>query len=522
MKATKAQSAKSKKIGAVIYTRVSTREQVENLSLDSQERLCRRFCEEQGFRLLGVFCDEGKSARTTNRPQLQAMLDYCKKNSASIDAVVQYRLDRIMRNNNDFFYLKGYLESLGIRLVYATQPNIDGSPEGELMEGMISSTSQYESRIIGRRARDGMKEARRRGKMTNAPPIGYKWIRISDEAGEIIPDPDRAAMVTEAFRLFAEAVLSPAEITRHINRMGFKSPRSNQQFRQQSLFRMLRNRRYAGYVLIDETEGWVKGIHTPLVDDATFDRVQRRLDADSAIQVPRVLDNPEFPLRGLVRCPLCNRHLTASFSTGRHGGRYGYYHCGGKTCGGLNIRREKLEGAFLDLLDSIAPAPALAAQLKTKLLDVHRQRQSNVRSELRKVHQEISALENKLNRLHEAFIFERSIGKDVYESMKPGIQSRLDDLRLLREDLSEENIEFEHLLDFAFSVLSNTRRMWEKASTEQRIALQRAIFPEGLTYTSGEGFGTPVTSSGFSILELLNRPEETMAVPRGIEPRFDG
>ena len=515
-------TTESRKNGTVIYTRVSTREQVENLSLDSQERLCRRYCEEQGFRLLKVFCDEGKSARTTNRPQLQAMLDYCAKHSASIDAVVQYRLDRIMRNNGDFFYLKGYLASLGIRLVYATQPNIDGSPEGELMEGMISSTSQYESRIIGRRARDGMREARRHGKMTNAPPIGYKWQRISDEAGEIIPDPDRAAMVTEAFRLFAEGVLSPAEITRHINRMGFTSPRSGQPFRQQSLFRMLRNRRYAGYVLIDEAEGWVKGIHTPLVDEATFDRVQRRLDAEGAVQAPRVLENPEFPLRGLVRCPLCNRHLTASFSTGRHGGRYGYYHCGGKACGGLNIRREKLEGAFLDLLDSIVPAPALLSELKPRLLDVHRLRQSNVRSELRKVHQEIDALDKKLNRLHEAFIFERSIGKDVYESMKPELQRRLDDLRLLREDLSEENIEFEHLLDFAFSILSNTRRMWEKARPEQRIALQRAIFPEGLVYTEEGGYGTPVTSNGFNILGLLNNPVETVAVPRGIEPRFDG
>ena len=510
------------KNGAVIYTRVSTREQVENLSLDSQERLCRRYCEEQGFRLLEVFCDEGKSARTANRPQLQAMLEYCRNHSDSIDAVVQYRLDRIMRNNSDFFYLKGYLESLGIRLIYATQPNIDGSPEGELMEGMISSTSQYESRIIGRRARDGMREARRRGKMTNAPPIGYKWQRINEEGGEIIPDPERALMVTEAFRLYAEGVLSPAEITRHINRMGFKSPRSGQPFRQQSLFRMLRNRRYAGYVFIDEAEGWVKGIHIPLVDEATFYRVQRRLDADSTIQVQRVIDNPDFPLRGLVRCPLCNRHLTASFSTGRHGGRYGYYHCGGKACGGLNIRREKLEGAFLDLLDSIVPAPDLAAQLKTRLLDVHRQRQSNVRSELRKVHQDIDALENKLNRLHEAFIFERSIGKDVYENMKQGLQSRLDDQRLLREDLGEENIEFEHLLDFAFSVLSNTRRMWEKARPEQRIALQRAIFPDGLVYTAKGGYGTPVTSNGFNILGLLNDPEETVAVPRGIEPRFDG
>jgi hypothetical protein len=32
-----------------------------------------------------------------------------------------------------------------------------------------------------------------------------------------------------------------------------------------------------------------------------------------------------------------------------------------------------------------------------------------------------------------------------------------------------------------------------------------------LVYTSEGGYGTPVTSNGFNILELLNRPEETMA-----------
>ena len=42
--------------GAVLYCRVSTKEQVENLSLPTQQQRCAEYCQRKGFTVLRVFC----------------------------------------------------------------------------------------------------------------------------------------------------------------------------------------------------------------------------------------------------------------------------------------------------------------------------------------------------------------------------------------------------------------------------------------------------------------------------------
>ena len=53
-------------------------------------------------------------------------------------------------------------------------------------------------------------------------------------------------------------------------------------------------------------------------------RVQQRLDRryGKIVQPPRRKENPEFPLRGFVRCAACGRPLTASNSRGKLGKTY--------------------------------------------------------------------------------------------------------------------------------------------------------------------------------------------------------
>lgn len=55
-------------IGAVIYVRVSTKEQTENLSLPTQPRACEEYCRREGYEVLERFKEEGESAKTTDRP----------------------------------------------------------------------------------------------------------------------------------------------------------------------------------------------------------------------------------------------------------------------------------------------------------------------------------------------------------------------------------------------------------------------------------------------------------------------
>jgi site-specific DNA recombinase len=67
-------------VGAVIYVRVSTKEQTENLSLPTQLKACEEYCGRQGFHVLARFREEGESAKTADRTEVQTLLQFCRTN----------------------------------------------------------------------------------------------------------------------------------------------------------------------------------------------------------------------------------------------------------------------------------------------------------------------------------------------------------------------------------------------------------------------------------------------------------
>src|SRR5687767_7559861 len=71
-------------VGAVIYVRVSTKEQTENLSLPTQLRACEEYCRRQGYEVLERFHEEGESAKSTDRSQLQNLLTFCRLNKGRV------------------------------------------------------------------------------------------------------------------------------------------------------------------------------------------------------------------------------------------------------------------------------------------------------------------------------------------------------------------------------------------------------------------------------------------------------
>src|SRR5882724_2149609 len=93
----------------VIYTRVSTKEQVQNLSLETQAKICRDYAHRSGFEVKEVFVDAGESAKTIDRPEFQAMLSYCQMNKKQMAAVIVYKVDRFGRNTEQHMVVRGLL-----------------------------------------------------------------------------------------------------------------------------------------------------------------------------------------------------------------------------------------------------------------------------------------------------------------------------------------------------------------------------------------------------------------------------
>ena len=86
---------------AVIYCRVSTKEQAQNLSLPTQLQGCRDYCARQGFDVAEVFEDAGESAKTIDRTEFRKLLEFCRIHKGKVQFVVVYNVNRSARNTHD-------------------------------------------------------------------------------------------------------------------------------------------------------------------------------------------------------------------------------------------------------------------------------------------------------------------------------------------------------------------------------------------------------------------------------------
>src|SRR5258705_1328706 len=85
-------------VGEVIYVRVSTKEETENLSITTQLKDCEDYCERQAFHILARFREEGESAKTADRTELQKLLQFCRTNKGRVQFVVVFNLTRFARD----------------------------------------------------------------------------------------------------------------------------------------------------------------------------------------------------------------------------------------------------------------------------------------------------------------------------------------------------------------------------------------------------------------------------------------
>ena len=164
--------AKLLKSGAVIYTRVSSKDQVDNYSLDTQERACRDFAAHAGYDVVRVFTERGESAKTADRTELQAMLKYVAENARLLGAVIVYAVNRLARNSTDHGNLRVQLGKYGVCLQSTTE-NLDDTPAGRFAETVLAGIAQMDNEIRAERAKSGMMAAVAVGRFVWRAPIGY-------------------------------------------------------------------------------------------------------------------------------------------------------------------------------------------------------------------------------------------------------------------------------------------------------------------------------------------------------------
>ncbi len=156
--------------------------------------------------------------------------------------------------------------------------------------------------------------------------------------------------------------------------------------------------------------------------------------------------------------------------------------------------------------------------LKESVLQIWKARKAAVRDEVAAAERTTKAIQDKLDRLDEAFLFERSIEIDTYDRHAEKLRQELTLLRMDRHSSELDELDVEGILAFAERILPRAADLWVQASLEQRQRFQQLFFPEGIAF-DGNGFvGTAVTAPAFNYLRPIETGDEGLVDLTGIEP----
>src|SRR3989338_2499791 len=155
----------NKKLRAVIYTRVSSDEQVKGYGLEYQFEDCRKAIEKNGHKLMELYSDPGVSGTLEDRPGLNKL-----RNDATLDkfdALYFWKSDRLARDEIIQLTLYREFKTNGIETFSVSEPNMN-----DLMRGVYAVFGAEDLRNIKSKMYSGRLRALKDGKWMGSTPYG--------------------------------------------------------------------------------------------------------------------------------------------------------------------------------------------------------------------------------------------------------------------------------------------------------------------------------------------------------------
>jgi site-specific DNA recombinase len=386
-----------------LYARVSTEEQREGQTIDSQIAELERFARERGWQITGTYKDEGWSGSLLARPELDRLRDDASKKLFGI--VLVNDVDRLARDVTHLGIVKRDLEKCGTQVVFRKLP-AEKSPTYNLMVNILGSFAEFEREMIIDRTRRGRRhkvEVRQQFLGSNAP-FGYRYVqkdKASGKEGYLELIPEEAAAVRQMFAWVDKESLSARKVVERLTEMQIRPRKGGDHWAKSSVLRILRTETYVGVWHYNKFEGcepkkpsrtgkyrrafksslrrrdkseWIPVVlpdNLKIIERDQWERVQRQLDVNITFS-PRNTKH-EYLLKGLVKCGGCGARYVGDPNHGTY-----YYRCFAR-CKKLPALRETVldntvwEAVKEAMLNPTIVLDQLAAMYGHRKKDAHRQ-----------------------------------------------------------------------------------------------------------------------------------------------------
>jgi DNA invertase Pin-like site-specific DNA recombinase/chaperonin cofactor prefoldin len=551
---------------SILYCRVSSAKSAqEGESLGTQDRIMRQFVADRGWAIVpnGKVFRENFTGRNDKRPVLEEIFDYIKENPGKVNCFVFRVIDRFTRGGSySYESIKKRLAAYGVEMIdtYGVIQPVKNTLEhlgfeyewsksspSEIAETVIANTAKAEittilTRMIGREI-----ELTQQGYQIGQSADGLLNKKVvTDGKKKVIqvPDPERARFYIEMFNLRAAGTHTDKEIVKRVNAMGYRTKIKNRWDKAHEnvigstggvtltvkhLQEIITRPIYCGVVC----EKWtrhqpIKARYDGLVSIDTFNRANRGKvfikGESSALQIfydhyperrttVKSRNNPLFPYKNIVLCPVCRKPFSGSCPKGRSGQTFPVYHCSRKHKY-FGVPKEQFDSAFEEFVRNIKSKSTTFDSLERTFLNRYHLRKKEIVQLSINVHQSIAELKAQQKAKGEAFVATTSpvlrsqLEKDI-EELEVKIKSAGNES--LKIDITEEDItrfkkEGKYILEHLPELLL------KPDNARQKLSLFSLIFEELPTYTDIVN-GTTKMASLLTISPLKAKKGDVVHAP---------
>lgn len=487
----------TREVTAFLYVRLSRDDGLEgdSYSISNQKTLLTKIAKEKGYSNIVIFCDDGISGVTMNRPDFNRMIEQIKLGKAA--AVFVKDLSRLGRNYIEVGRLtEEFFPEHDIRLV-AVSDNYD-SFEGENELAPIKNLfNEWYARDISKKRRISNKIKGSSGIPLGPPPYGY--MKSPENPNFWIVDLEAAVVVRRIFsmayegtgveviaaRLTEEKVLTPTEYAKAkgVRKASAKKNNNPYAWSKSTVRYILSLQEYCGDVINFKTysvsyknkkrhenspENMMvfKNVHEAIIDREVFERVRSLMER--ARNRP-MRDGEHSMFSGILRCAECGRNLHYHFNQANHDIKY-------FNCSGYNSVRKECSATHYIRVDFLEQVVLSEIRRLTQFAVHHEEQFSKVVSDYSRKHlaerqlvlsKELKTLldrDKEIDRLFERIYEDNVCGKisderfnkmsKNYEAEQQGLKEKIEEIDLKIEELSAKS---EMVDSFVASVRKYTR-----------------------------------------------------------------
>ena len=346
------ESAEAKKRVAA-YCRVSTDNEDQVNSFESQQRYFRRYIEEHpDWELYEIFADEGISGTNTKkRKAFNRMIEEAK--SGAFDLIITKEISRFARNTLDSIYYTRELKRYGVGVIFMNDGihTLDG--DAELRLAILSSIAQEESRKTSERVKWGQKRRMEQGVVFGRDMVGYDV-----RGGKMYINEEGAKVVRLVFRKYVNEGKGIHVIARELREEGIPTMRYVKDWSDTVIRRMLRNEKYCGDLVQKKTytpdflsheKKYNKGQeefviirdhHEPIISREMFEEANRIMDSRSESFKGKSKYSNRYPFSGKIKCGICGSSFVARYKPRKDGSIYKTWRCYNAVCNG-RLRKDR-------------------------------------------------------------------------------------------------------------------------------------------------------------------------------------